>query len=199
MQHNEKEGSTLTTLKLTAKQQRFCEEYVIDSNATQAAIRAGYSEKTAQPASSRLLSNVMVAKRIRELTQKQSERADMAASEVRQEAERLIRSDVTSLFNLDGSIKQPHEWPEEMRRVVSSVEMGVETNAKGEVVTYVKKVRLWDKPSSLEKLFKHHGLYEQDNKQKNPLGDRVRELSPESLERLAERLTSISPDRKAIH
>ena len=67
----------------TVNQRRFCEEYVIDSNATQAAIRAGYSEKTAQPASSRLLSNVMVAKRIRELTQKQSERADMAASEVR--------------------------------------------------------------------------------------------------------------------
>ena len=40
----------------TVNQRRFCEEYVIDSNATQAAIRAGYSEKTAQPASSGLLS-----------------------------------------------------------------------------------------------------------------------------------------------
>ena len=34
--------------KLTAKQQRFCDEYLIDLNATQAAIRAGYSEKTAR-------------------------------------------------------------------------------------------------------------------------------------------------------
>lgn len=46
--------------ELTPKQQRFCEEYLIDLNATQAAIRAGYSEKTAQEQASRLLSNVMV-------------------------------------------------------------------------------------------------------------------------------------------
>lgn len=46
--------------KLTDKQARFVEEYLIDLNATQAAIRAGYSEKTAQEQSSRLLSNVMV-------------------------------------------------------------------------------------------------------------------------------------------
>lgn len=46
--------------KLTRKQQRFVDEYLIDLNATQAAIRAGYSEKTAQEQSSRLLSNVMV-------------------------------------------------------------------------------------------------------------------------------------------
>ena len=46
--------------KLTAKQQRFCDEYLIDLNATQAAIRAGYSEKTATEQGSRLLTNVKV-------------------------------------------------------------------------------------------------------------------------------------------
>ena len=49
-----------TGLNLTPKQQRFVDEYLIDLNATQAAIRAGYSPKTAQEQSSRLLSNVMV-------------------------------------------------------------------------------------------------------------------------------------------
>lgn len=47
-------------MTLTNKQKRFVYEYLIDSNGTQAAIRAGYSEKTAQEQSSRLLSNVMV-------------------------------------------------------------------------------------------------------------------------------------------
>ena len=51
---------------LTDKQKRFCDEYLIDLNATQAAIRAGYSEKTAQEQSSRLLSNVMVQKYMQE-------------------------------------------------------------------------------------------------------------------------------------
>ena len=46
--------------KLTAKQQRFCDEYLIDLNATQAAIRAGYSKKTAAQAAARLLTNVKV-------------------------------------------------------------------------------------------------------------------------------------------
>ncbi len=46
--------------KLTAKQQRFCDEYLIDLNATQAAIRAGYSPKTATQAAARLLTNVKV-------------------------------------------------------------------------------------------------------------------------------------------
>ena len=46
--------------KLTAKQQRFCDEYLIDLNATQAAIRAGYSKRTAAASAARLLRNVNV-------------------------------------------------------------------------------------------------------------------------------------------
>jgi phage terminase small subunit len=49
---------------LTARQQRFVDEYLCDLNATQAAIRAGYSPKAAQPVSSRLLSNAMVSKAV---------------------------------------------------------------------------------------------------------------------------------------
>lgn len=50
----------MAEMKLTAKQQRFCDEYLIDLNATQAAIRAGYSEKTSNEQGSRLLRNVSV-------------------------------------------------------------------------------------------------------------------------------------------
>lgn len=46
--------------KLTDKQQRFCDEYLIDLNATQAAIRAGYSKKTAAQTAARLLTNVKI-------------------------------------------------------------------------------------------------------------------------------------------
>ena len=50
----------MSGLKLSAKQKRFCDEYLIDLNATQAAIRAGYSEKTADQQGSRMLANVKV-------------------------------------------------------------------------------------------------------------------------------------------
>lgn len=54
-------------MALTAKQKRFCEEYLIDLNATQAAIRAGYSKKTAYSQGQRLLKNVEVQKYLQEL------------------------------------------------------------------------------------------------------------------------------------
>ena len=63
--------------KLTAKQQTFVEEYLIDLNATQAAIRAGYSEKTADQQASRLLTNVKVAEYLRKLQDDRSERTEI--------------------------------------------------------------------------------------------------------------------------
>lgn len=68
--------------KLTAKQQRFKEEYLIDLNATQAAIRAGYSAKTAQEQGSRLLSNVMVAEALAQAQQKRSDRTEITQDHV---------------------------------------------------------------------------------------------------------------------
>ena len=67
---------------LTAKQQRFIKEYVLDLNATQAAIRAGYSAKTAQEQGSRLLSNVMVSSAIQEAQQEALKRLDMSKDDV---------------------------------------------------------------------------------------------------------------------
>jgi phage terminase small subunit len=72
--------------KLTDKQQRFVEEYLIDLNATQAAIRAGYSEKTAQEQSSRLLSNVMVQKALAESSRQRAEKTGITAEWVLAEA-----------------------------------------------------------------------------------------------------------------
>lgn len=67
---------------LTDKQARFVQEYLKDCNGTQAAIRAGYSEKTAQEQSSRLLSNVMVAAAIKAGQTAVSEKALITAEMV---------------------------------------------------------------------------------------------------------------------
>ena len=67
---------------LTPKQQRFVEEYLIDLNATQAAIRSGYSERTAQEQSSRLLSNVMVQEAVQKAKNKLSERTELTVEMV---------------------------------------------------------------------------------------------------------------------
>lgn len=62
---------------LTDKQEMFCREYLVDLNATQAAIRAGYSEDTASEQGSRLLANVKVASRVRELMAGRAQRVQV--------------------------------------------------------------------------------------------------------------------------
>lgn len=81
---------------LTAKQQRFVSEYLIDSNGTQAAIRAGYSAKTAQEQASRLLSQVMVAAAVAD-GRKSLERSTIAdATERREILSRALRAEEDS-------------------------------------------------------------------------------------------------------
>ncbi|HHY1079317.1 TPA: terminase small subunit [Yersinia enterocolitica] len=75
--------------KLTDKQELFAREYLKDLNATQAAIRAGYSEKTAQVQSSRLLSNVMVQQRVSELAAERNIRVGIDADYVLRQAVKL--------------------------------------------------------------------------------------------------------------
>ena len=67
---------------ITPKQQCFVDEYMKDLNATQAAIRAGYSKKTAQEQSSRLLLNVMVQEAVAKEQKERSERTKVTADMV---------------------------------------------------------------------------------------------------------------------
>lgn len=66
-------------MKLTPKQQRFVEEYLIDLNATQAAIRAGYSAKTAQVIGAENLTKPIISKCIQEAMEKRSQRTEITA------------------------------------------------------------------------------------------------------------------------
>lgn len=76
-------------MALSPKQQRFVEEYLVDLNGTQAAIRAGYSAKTAEQQGSRLLRNVQVSTALTEAKTKRSERLAIDADYVLQQAVKL--------------------------------------------------------------------------------------------------------------
>lgn len=66
-------------MKLNARQEVFCKEYLIDLNATQAAIRAGYSDRTASAQASRLLANVNILARVKELKAKRADELELDA------------------------------------------------------------------------------------------------------------------------
>lgn len=91
----------ITTQELTDRQARFCEEYLIDLNATQAAIRAGYSEKTANEQGARLLANVSVQEKIAELKAERAKRTEITQDSVIQELAAVARAEVKGVRAVD--------------------------------------------------------------------------------------------------
>lgn len=83
-------------MKLTAKQRRFCEEYIIDCNATQAAIRAGYKEKYAHTNANKLLQNTTLKQYIDELLEKIRNNNIADATEVMEYLTSVVRGKSSS-------------------------------------------------------------------------------------------------------
>jgi phage terminase small subunit len=217
---------------LTPQQEVFCQEYMKDLNGTQAAIRAGYSEKTSNEQAGRLLSKVSVRSRLDELRKERASRTNITADRVLTEAWNIATADPRELVEyrigccrfcygeghryqrtaaeferdeaahsalcekaiMDG---KPHpgefdpkggtgfnkltdpnpECPEcfgegmgrtvfkdtsKVSKATASLFAGVKETKDG------LEIKLHSKDGALEKLFKHLGLYELDNKQKGP-------------------------------
>lgn len=146
--------------KLTDKQELFAREYLKDLNATQAAIRAGYSEKTAQVQSSRLLSNAMVQDRIASLKGERNEEVGIDAAYVLRRLVEIDQMDVLDIVKEDLSLKPVSEWPPTWRRYISGFDVAemFENSGEGgarELAGILKKIKWPDKVKNLELLGKH--------------------------------------------
>jgi len=95
-------------MSLTPKQQQFVAEYLVDLNATQAAIRCGYAEPTANREGSRLLSNVDIAAEIAKRTSAHAKKLDITAEKVLAAIAEIAFGDVRKMFTADGSLIRPH-------------------------------------------------------------------------------------------
>ncbi len=139
----------------------FCQEYVKDLNGTQAAIRAEYDEKSARHQASRLLTNDHVCALIKQLNEKKLRSVKVDAETILTELLRLATSDIRKLFNENGGILPPNEWPDDIAKAVSSIqvdELFDYDNGQKNQVGLTKKIKLWDKNAALDKLAKHLGL-----------------------------------------
>lgn len=148
-----KPKSTTKKPKLTAKQEMFCHEYLIDLNATQAAIRAGYSKKTANKSGPENLVKPVIQKRISELKGKRTERVDADADYVLHRLKEMAELDVIDILEDDGSMKQIRDWPKVWRTSISGLE--VHEIIGEEIDKLVKKIKWPDKLKNLELLGKH--------------------------------------------
>lgn len=156
----------------TERMKVFCREYVIDHNGTQAAIRAGYSKKTAQEIASETLSKPIVKQYIRELEDEALKKHEITRDRVLKELAMIAFSNIANIASVEDTtvvhkgekltgrtvvIKTTDELTQEMQRSISEVK------ATPDGIT----VKLHDKVSALEKLMRHLGLFEKDNDQLN--------------------------------
>ncbi|AMG20714.1 terminase small subunit [Staphylococcus saprophyticus] len=124
-------------MKLTVKQQKFADEYIISGNATEAAIKAGYSKKTAEATASRLLRNVKVSeyinKRLKELKE-----------------ERLM--DIEEALMISASIARG-EHQQSYTKIYNNLKDEVDKE-----ITYTHTPRIEERQRSIEHILKVHGI-----------------------------------------
>jgi phage terminase small subunit len=166
--------SLARTANLGPRQESFVQEYLRDLNAKQAAIRAGYSPKTAEVQGSRLLSNAKVQRAIAMAKAERSKRTEVAADRALLEIARVGFSDLRRIFDDRGGLKQPEEWDDDIAAAISSVKAVTRNRPDGQV-EYVYEIKLCDKVKALEQLSKHLGLSREQTTADHPvdLGDRL--------------------------
>jgi len=139
-------------MALTDKQEMFCREYLVDLNATQAAIRAGYSEKTAPVIGSENLTKPNVQDRIAELKGERNDKVGVDAAYVLRRLVEIDEMDVLDILIANGELKPIKDWPKVWRTTLSGMDV---TEMAGDSAGLLKKIKWPDKVKNLELLGKH--------------------------------------------
>lgn len=145
-------------MALTAKQQRFIVEYLIDLNAAQAAIRAGYAVKGAKDQAYQLMQRPEVVAAIKSAMEARNQRTQVDADYVLNRLTEIDQMDLLDILDDDMSIKPLSKWPKVWRQSLSGfdiAEMFEGVGKERDLVGLMKKIKWPDKVKNLELLGKH--------------------------------------------
>lgn len=166
----------------SARQRAFIVEYLRDKNATQAAIRAGYSAATARQLGHRLLTYVHIRAEVERL---EAEQLAKVQAETGITLERTLREiargafhDPRRFFTTNGELVPITDLDDDTAAALAGFEV-TELGGRGEdaPIRFVSKIKLGDRKGYLDMLMKHLGGYKQDNEQREqPMADALREF-----------------------
>ena len=142
--------------KLTAKQQRFVNEYLIDLNATQAAIRAGYSEKTAFSIGTENLRKPLIQKAIQQRKQAREQRTEITQDRVIQELAAIGFARATDYAKIAPGGGVDFVSTEELTESQKAAVVSIKETQNG------TEIRLADKLKALELIGKHLGMFDRN-------------------------------------
>lgn len=165
-------------LTLTEKQIKFCEEYLIDLNATRAAKAAGYSEISAGVIGHETLTKPYIQEYLSKRQLELQEATGVTSKRVIEEYAKIAFFDLRKAYTVDGSLKSVSEFDDDTAGAISGIDIYEERItdvASGENITIgtTKKIKLHDKIRALDSLGRHLGIFEEDNKQ--------REIAPPTI------------------
>lgn len=141
-------------------QERFCQEYIkTPENQTDAAIRAGYSAKSAHNAASRNMDEPRIQKRIAELMTERNKRLRVSADYVLMRLVEIDQMDVLDILDDDGGLKPISQWPKVWRTSLSAMDINrirmAGKDGEDDIESTLQKVKWPDKVKNLELIGKH--------------------------------------------
>lgn len=154
---------------LNIRQDKFVREYLIDGNATQAAIRAGYAPTSAAGMGCYLLKRPHIRAALDRARTRALAQRDITTARILEEYRRLAFSDIRGLFNPDGSMRAPGEWDDETAAAVAGLEVSrtrttyPDQAGQPTIEDAIVKVKRWDKLKALEVLAKYTGVLRDGN------------------------------------
>jgi phage terminase small subunit len=171
--------------KLTAKQEQFCKEYLIDLNGTQAAIRAGYSEDSAKEIASENLTKPNISSYIEQLMLDRSNRTTVTADKVLAEIAKMAFFNMADVIDDEGNAKPLHQWTRDDMAALQEV---TETKiGKDEGLVITQKFKVGDKKANLDLLGRHLKLF--TDKVEHTGGINFNDMSDEELDAKIKRLS----------
>ncbi len=141
---------------LNEQQKRFYREWLIDYNATQAAIRAGYSPDAAHVTGCRLLKHAKGVEYLTQLTTEMNKKIDITREDVINEFRRIAMVDVRKFYDTNGKLKKIVDLDDDTAAALSGMKVSVDrSNDECHVVEY----KLNSKNTALDKLGQHFNIY----------------------------------------
>jgi len=185
--------------ELTFKQDLFVREYCIDTNASKAALRAGYSPKSAFRSGQVNMQKTAIKTEIARNLDQTCAKLNITKERIYAEEQRIAFADIAELVNgAEGRPLPPNELPEDIRRAVASYEQREILDREGEVKQRIHKYKMNDKGAALFRLEKTQGLIidkiQIDLTATLELVARIigEECEPEVIERIGGRMSDIA-------
>jgi phage terminase small subunit len=153
---------------LTLKQQRFIEAYLKDLNATNAAIKAGYSKKTAHVSGCVLLKNPKIQREVQIYREKEQDKAGISREWIIERYKRLIEFHIDEIYDNDGNMKPLDEIPKDILYAIQGIRSMKRTSTSTNKTTkelIVQDLKFHNKKDVLDSLARYLGMFEKEGEQ----------------------------------